>query len=354
MRVALVAMETTHYRDTDGARRFERLARLLSDRGHDVTILCAQWWDGHPDTWEADGIRYRAVTLGPNPRSFAAKLPFTLARHRPDVIHARPRPPQAVVTATIGGFLARAPVAVEWFGDETLPTDSAWTRRAAHAPAAIVTPSEFVRTAVRERGASADTVRVIPESIDFDAIETVDPAEEIDVAYAHSLDETANLESMLLGLAELRNRDWSATIVGEGPKREAYEAQAADLRIDDRIDFVGGCDRNQRLAIYRGAHAFVQTATKEYFATELLWALACGCVGIVEYQADSSAHELIENYSRSYRTTNPQQLADAIVDAGEFDHQTIDDTWSEYDHTPITSQYVDVYRNLTKEYGWFD
>ena len=111
-------------------------------------------------------------------------------------------------------------------------------------------------------------------------------------------------------------------------------------------------DREERLSIYRGAHAFVQTAFQEFFATELLWALACGCVGIVEYQAESSAHELIESYERSFRVTNPQQLADAIRDAGRFDRLTVDDTWERYDREQVLERYVDAYRRLTDEFGY--
>jgi glycosyltransferase involved in cell wall biosynthesis len=209
----------------------------------------------------------------------------------------------------------------------------------------------LVRTQVRELGADDDTVTTIPESIDYEQIQSVEPAQEVDVAYAHPLDETANIEDLLLGLAELRDRDWSATIIGDGPEREAYERETADLRIDDRVSFVGACDRKQRLRIYRGAHAFVQTAYRECFATELLWALACGCVGIVEYQAESSAHELIENYRRSYRVTNPQQLADAIVDAGGFAHQTENQEWARFDHERVIEQYPAVYRDCGDEFG---
>jgi glycosyltransferase involved in cell wall biosynthesis len=198
---------------------------------------------------------------------------------------------------------------------------------------------------VRESGASGDQTIVIPESIDIEHIQSVDPAEEIDVVYAHPLDESANIEDFLLGLAELREREWSATIIGDGPKREAYEREVSDLRIDDRVTFAGACDRQRRLEIYRGAHAFVQTASREHFATELLWALACGCIGIVEYQAQSSAHELIENYDRSYRVTDPEELADAIVDAGEFEYQTVNDQWEAYDHDAVIEQYLDAYRH---------
>ncbi|WP_336325282.1 glycosyltransferase family 4 protein [Halovenus sp. HT40] len=346
MRVAFVAMETTRQVDSAGARRFERIARLLADRGHDVTIFCSQWWDSYDDERTVDGVRYRGVTLGTALSSFCTRLPALLAAYNPDVVHARPIPGEQVLAAKTGSRLARAPLFVEWYGDQRLPQ----TRRtgwAATKPTRIVTPSRLVRTRVREFGATEDQTLVVPESIDFDRIDSVDPAEDVDIVYAHPLDGSANIESLFLGLAELRERDWSATIVGDGPEREAYEQDAADLRIDDRVTFVGACDRDRRLELYRGAHAFVQTAYREEFATELLWALACGCVGIVEYQAQSSAHELIENYERSYRVTDPQELANAIVDAGEFEDQTQNAEWERYDHDTVIEQYLDAYREFT-------
>ncbi len=351
MRVALVSMLTSHYGDARGARRLERLARQLVDGGHDVTVFCAQWWDGHEDVRTVDGVTYRRVTLGPAPTAFSYRLPFSLARHRPEVIHARPEPPQSVVGASLGGSLARCPLLVEWFGDEGLPGDSRWTRWAAKRPDMVVTPSEMVRTQVRELGASDDATRVIPESIDYEHIESVEPGEAVEVAYAHPLDGSANLGSLLLGLAELRTKDWQARIIGDGPRRAEYEEQVADLRIDDRVTFVGDCDRDRRISIYRGAHAFVQTATREYFATELLWALACGCIGVVEYQAESSAHELIEGYERTYRVTSSQGIAEAIADAGEFERRDLEPEWGDYDHRAVRRRYIDTYRDLAEAQG---
>jgi len=345
MRVAQVAMETTHSRDSAGARRFERVGRELAADGHDVTVFCVQWWDDFADEWTDDGVTYRGVTLDESTRSFCTRLPVLLARHRPDVIHVRPAPAKQVVAASVGGSLARAPLVLDWYGDEGLSAEDRWTRWALGRPNCIVTPSEYVRTAVRELGADGEAVRVIPEGIDYARIGATDPAEAVDVVYAHPFDEAGNLEDLLLGLAELRDRDWTATIIGDGPRREEYEQQAADLRIDDRLDFPGACDRERRIAAYRGAHVFVQTAYREQFATELLWALACGCVGIVEYQTESSAHELIENYDRSYRVTDPQGLADAIVAAGEFERLTEDDTWQSHDHSAVAEQYLATYRN---------
>ena len=352
MRVAFVSMETTHYRDTEGARRLERVARHLAARGHDVTVFCTQWWDETAETVERDGVTYRAVTIAPALTSFAVRIPTLLALFDPDVVHARPDPPVTVLAASLGGSLARAPLVVEWFGDEST-ADSRFQRRAATLPETVVTPSEMVRTRVRELGASDDTSQVVPESVDVETIRETDPADETDVVFAHPLDESANLESFLLGLAELRDRDWSATVVGDGPRREEYERQVSDLRIDDRVTFAGACDREERVATYKGAHAFVQTAYRECFAAELLRAMACGCVGIVEYQAESSAHELIEGVDRSFRTTSPEQIADAIVDAGEYERLTVDEDWTDYDHRPILERYLQTYRDLQADYGLF-
>lgn len=352
MRVALVALETTNHRTTTGNHRFERLARQLVEAGHDVRFFCSRWWSSDPNRVELDGVEYRGIADEDALGEFCVRLPLAIGRYAPDVVHTRPAPPPQVIAASTGGTLARAPLALEWFGDEGLDPDAPATRLVAREPQMVITPSELVRTRVRELGALERGSRAIAEGIDFEAVEEADVGDGVDVVYAHPLDEGANAESLLLGLAELRDRDWRATIVGDGPRRGEYERQAADLRIDDRVTFTGACDRERRLGVYRGAHVFVHTAFREYFATELLWALACGCVGIVEYQTESSAHELVENYERSFRVTDPEGVADAIVEAGECDRLDIDDTWQSYDHAAILDRYVDTYEELMTDFSF--
>ncbi len=352
MHVAFVSMYTTHHEDSWGARRTRRVAELLAGRGHEVTVCCAGWWDGDHDEFEQNDVTYRAVTRDPAPKTFASKLPFVLRRLRPDVIHAATRPASGVTAAKTAARLLRTPVVAEWWPDAD-GARGAGSRRAARSPDAVVVPSRMVKTWVRETGADADTVRVIPEPIDLDLVRDAPVDERADLVYARDLDEHANVESFLLALAELRDRDWRAAVIGDGPARADVEATARDLRIDDRVEFLGELDAEEGVPVMKGAHVFAQTATWEPFATNLLWGLACGCVGIVEYQADSAAHELVEGCDRGVRVTNPQELAHEIEAVADAERMTEHEAFASYHHREVLERYLSLYRELLDDYGFF-
>ena len=185
----------------------------------------------------------------------------------------------------------------------------------------------------------------------LERIERVSPAEQVEVVYARRLDEGANLESLFLALAEMRRRSWNAVVVGDGPEREYYEGLASDLRIEDRITFAGELPRKERIAVYRGSHVFAQTAKRCVFPTEMLWALAAGCVGIVEYHADSSAHELVEGWDRGFRTTSEEELTNALVAAGGLEYRDFDDRFAAYDGSSIRERYLETYGTLRENSG---
>jgi glycosyltransferase involved in cell wall biosynthesis len=352
MDVAVVSMHTAHHEETGATLRTRRVARRLGDRGHDVTLLCAQWWGGDLDAFEHEGIDYRAVTETPNARRFAASLPFALRRAGPDVVHAVNSPPGHVRVAKAAARLLRVPVVVDWWADRDADSAAGY-RRAARAADEVVVPSETVGTAVREHGADDAHLRVIPEGIDVGLVRSADVDDRADVVYARDLDAHANVEGFLLALAELRGREWRAAVVGDGPARRTAEQTAAELRIDDRVEFMGDLPPEEFVPVLKGAHVFAHTATRTSFATGLLWALACGCVGIVEYQADSSAHELVEGAERGRLVTSPQELADEIVAAAGLERRSVGDGYADYDHARVLARFEACYDDAVAAYGLF-
>ena len=352
MRVALVSMYTTHHEETGATRRLRRTAELLAERDHEVTVLCAKWWAGEVVEFKQDGVTYHRVTDAPSVGGFASRVPFALREVSPDVIQVASYPPSHVTAVRTAARFLRTPVVADWWTRDDRGGSRAY-RRAAKAPNAVLVPSEMVRTQVRELGAAVDSTHLVPEPISMDLVRSADAEERADVVYARDLDEYANVESFLLALAELRDKDWSAAVIGDGPERSTAEQTARDLRIDDRVEFLGELPANEAVPIMKGAHVFAQTATVEPFATNLLWALACGCVSIVEYQARSSAHELVEGRERGSLVTSPQELADEIVAARRFDHETVDDDFAAYDFRRVIEQYVSVYETERDDYGFF-
>ncbi|RQG97945.1 glycosyltransferase [Natrarchaeobius chitinivorans] len=352
MRVAFVSFETVHHRDSETNRRLQTVAELLREQGHEIHLFCARFWEGDVDTFERDEITYHGVVPNLEAKtSFLARLPRAILSFSPDVVHTGAFPPEQVISASVGATLARAPVFLEWHGEGGIE-DTWWNRRAARWADRIVAPSHLVATWIRELGVGSRVVDVVPDPIDVDRIRSVSPDDSVDVIYARQLDADANLESLFLGLAELRDRDWQATVIGDGPERPVYERLASDLRIDDRVTFAGTVPREERIAAYRGAHVFAQTAEHCVFPTEMLWALASGCIGIVEYHAESSAHELVEGWDRGFRTTSEEELADAILDAGDLERRDFDETFTEYDRDRIRDRYLTAYRALQDSSGF--
>ena len=354
MRIAVASLETHHHRATDETERLRRVVEGLADRGHDVEVCCARFWDGEDRTWSVDGVTYRGVAGSTESRErFYAGLPNALRKARPDVIHASAAPPGTVLAARTGAGLARAPLVVEWYDPSDRLPGGRVERQAVRRAHRVIAPSRLVRRKLWELGAAEDEVSVVPTGIDIGAIESIGPDDRYDVVFTRRLDADAHLDSLLLGLAEHRDRGVSVAVIGDGPERRAYERQTRELRIDDRVDFLGELPRPGRIAIYRGAHVFVQTARRCPFATELCWALAAGCVGIVEYHADSSAHELVEGRERGFRTTSETEMAEALVAAGDHEHRTIDRAFEGFDDDAVLERYLECYREADNARGLF-
>jgi glycosyltransferase involved in cell wall biosynthesis len=354
MRVAFVTLRADPDDAPPGAQRLRCVAENLATRGHEVTVFCSQWWDGDIDAFEYQDVTYRRVYREPESGPFVRRLPFVLRSAAPEVIHVRHEPPLAVVAARVAGVALQTPIIADWW---TVPSGStgrlrtASYRLAARLPKLSTVPSETCRTGVREFGASRETTRIVPEGIDFSLVEEASVDRRADIVYARELDADANMESFLLALAELRDTDWRAAVIGDGPVREEAEMTAAELRIDDRVSFLGDLPHEERVPILKGAHVFAQTARREAFATDLLWALACGCVALAEYQADSCAHELLEGRARHSLVTDPQELAAGIVEAANAEHRTVETNFAEYDHAEVLEQYLACYRDVMDQYG---
>lgn len=341
MNVAVVAPLTMHHGETAARQRLDRIATGLHDRGHAVTVYCTRWWDLSIPSFTQDGIVYRAVTSSYSPLAFACKLPWILARDRPDVVHAAHVPRSAGLSAALARVGTLSPTVLDWYEAVTAAAGTAAGRFASR----TLAPSRMVAADASERGIPDGCLDILPEWVEFETVRNADPVD-TDLVVSRRLDQEANLDAVLLALGELRDRDWTLTVIGDGPRRSAYEQRARDLRIGDRIEFLGAMPIEERVAHFRGAHAFLHTATRTPFANELCWGLAAGCVGIVQYAERSAAHELVEGRDRGFLATEPEDIAGAIEDASSLDRWTIDESYEEYDRSAVLDRLESCYAEL--------
>lgn len=346
MRVAVVGAGPRSVLDSDGADRLDWLATALADHGHTVTRFGPAWWPARPSSVDSSAVNFQTLSSDPEPkaRRLAARLPAALQEFDPDVVHTNHTAPLVIATAAATATVLGIPLTVDWYDTRVLTGwDERLRRLAVLSPNLVIPPSRMVQTALREVGRDAAGVPVIPSPVEMDTIRSVEPEPLADLVYSRRLDGDSNLESLLLSLAEFRELDWEVAVIGDGPARDRYESQAEDLRIADRVHFIGEQPLPRRLALFRGAHAYAHTAQQTPFAVELLRALACGCAGIVEYHANSAAHELVEKRDRGLRVTEEEGLAAAIRAATEMERRTIDETYAEYDVESVLDRYIEAY-----------
>ncbi len=83
------------------------------------------------------------------------------------------------------------------------------------------------------------------------------------------------LDILLNALGALKASSWTIDIVGDGPRREKLQAQAHELGIADRLNFLGWKNGEELVQRYAEANLFVYPSRHEGMPNAVLEAMAC-------------------------------------------------------------------------------
>lgn len=232
----------------------EVLAPAQAAAGHDVTVVCVYASDpGDEPFWQSlQGSRVRAVPLVLPGRQYRAErarireiLVQTGARiahthgYRPDVLAAPVARAAGVKTVTtVHGFIggSRRNRLYEWM-----------QRRAYRRFDAVVAVSEKLRGEVVASGVAARRVHVVRNAWrptgEIRSREAARaalglPADAVALGWVGRLQAGKGPDVALRALAQV-DAGVELVFVGDGPDREALEAQAAELGVADRVRFAG-------------------------------------------------------------------------------------------------------------------
>lgn len=343
MRILLVVPRSYHEGRSRRARRTRHLVAGLVRAEHEADVATVKWWDQgsttHHDRWtthHAVGRSHLSTT----------RVVRQLRRHDPDVVHLVDVPPATVLACTAAG---RVPVVYEATGLDSPLVGGRFARRAGRAIEAAVVPSDVVATQLLEAGVDTHT-EVVPDPISLDRIRSVTPGSAGCIVWSATSMEQSYLDDLLLALAELGDHDQTATLFLEDGVGRALD-KATTYQLDGRVEVRRGATRRERLAAYRSADTFVHTPDECSFATELLWAMGAGCIGLVHMRSRSAAHELVTDTRHGIRVYSPGELVDGLVAAEDLESTTIRPDFGRYDIGSVVDDLTRIYRRAVNRSG---
>ncbi|RLE18092.1 MAG: glycosyltransferase family 1 protein, partial [Actinobacteria bacterium] len=174
-----------------------------------------------------------------------------------------------------------------------------------------VTPSDATREELLEIGFRADRVAAVPNGTDprFSpgGSKTVHPS----IVVVARLAPVKRVEMVIEAAAEVRQElpELTLTIVGDGPDREALDAQVSALGAD-WVEFAGRVDQDDLVDLYRRSWIVASGSLAEGWGLSLTEAAGCGtpCVA-----TDIRGHRSSVVAGETGLLVEPSELASAFV-----------------------------------------
>lgn len=178
-------------------------------------------------------------------------------------------------------------------------------------PGRIVAVSQAVRASLVAQGISEKKIVTIPNALDLSRYRAMAPAaphEGFVYAFAGRLIHQKGVDILLRAFAQLEKG--RLLIAGEGPDRTALEALAEELRIQERVSFVG--IRHDLPEFFAEADCFVLPSRYEGLPIVLIEAMAAGKAIVVS--DFGAAREVLKEGETGLIVPreNPEELARAM------------------------------------------
>lgn len=232
--------------------------------------------------------RWRYLLVAPFILGQFAALLCLLVKHRFDVVHAHWLFPQGTIAAMIKYLqLGRLRLVCTAHGTDLHGLRGglfACIKRFTVAQSnAFTLVSESMRLNAQLQGIDVRAAAVIPMGVDAKSLFKPDQLtrrSESQLLFVGRLDEKKGLDVLISALPAVIavHPDCTLKIVGDGPEKRAYLAQAATLGVSTKVEFVGAVPNKALPQYYREAALFVFPSTGlEGLGLVCAEALACEC-----------------------------------------------------------------------------
>ncbi len=204
-----------------------------------------------------------------------------------DLIDAHYFYPDGVAAMRLGRRLNK-PVVITARGTDVnlIPRQFPGPRRmileAATQAAGIIAVSQALKDAMVDLGIAPGKITVLRNGVDLEVFRPAAREEaraELNLAgrtlvsVGHLIERKAH-DLIIAALPSLR--DYALLIAGEGPERAHLEKLARELKVSERVRFLGSLPHRELYRIYSAADALVLASSREGWPNVLLESMACG------------------------------------------------------------------------------
>jgi len=305
-------------------KRLYEISKRMAERGHDVHVFGAKWWDG-PSDIVLDGVKlhgvYKSKSLYSKGRRsikdallFSTKLLFKLRNEEFDIIDCYQSPILSSFAVKLSVIGKKTKFILSWY--------EVWrnywyeyagafgffgkiAERAALAlPGRIIVPSNKTRNDLVSMGCKKP-LSLVHNGINFEAIQKIEPSKEkydiIDVARLI----TGKRIDLLLEAASILKRDFPnmrVAIVGDGPEMNNLKETARKMGIEKNVEFLGFLESEKDvISRIKASKVFVHPSIQEGGSSIVLFeANACGLPVIAVKHPVGIDTELIDDGKNGY------------------------------------------------------
>jgi len=322
LRVKVVQVVPRYPPHTGGVEtHVKEVSEGLVERGHDVTVVTADWGTGVSRTETRDGVDVRRH------RGFAPRHSFHIApgmvrsvrQVNPDVVHAHNYHSLPVLFGALAADDARFVVTPHYHGESASSFRDrllalyrpvgGWVLRRANA---VVAVSQWERARL-----SADfgvEASVVPNGVDLARFRDVEPVERDDpyLLTVGRLEEYKGVQHAIRALVKLA--DYELLVAGSGDYREHLREVAHEAGVADRVTFLGYVTDEELPGLYAGAAAHLTLSAFEAYGMTVGESLAAGTPCVVRNQGALADWAEIEGCV-GVADVRPETVAEAVATA---------------------------------------
>jgi D-inositol-3-phosphate glycosyltransferase len=340
-------------------RRLYDITTRLASRGHRVTIYCMKWWDG-PRIINNDGVTLHAISrhyglYTGNRRSILQAILFSshcfkLLTKKFDVVEVDHIPHLVLFVMKIVCTLRRKRFIATWhevwgrkywksyLGSFLGSIAYRIERISARLPDKIISVSLRTTHDLMATLKTRKEIITIPNAVDIDSIANSAPGVPSDVIFAGRLLPHKHVDTLLMAIAELKQRGTNlmTVIVGDGVQRIYLEGKTKELGIEELVTFTGFFERQDQVyGMMKSSRVLVLPSTREGFGIAVIEANSAG-IPVVTIDSDHNASKdlIIEGQNGIVCALDEKALASAIIASINFNKEP------------------SYYREYVKQYDW--